>query len=80
MNITNTRTFTMEEENLICMFDTGSRTALISDLRGVMPDFDEPELREIAESALRKLDGMSDADFSALIFAPEYDSEDDMED
>ena len=76
MNISHVSLFTVEEENLICIFDTGSRAALIADLRGVMPDFDEQELREIAETALRKLETMSDDDFSGLVFEPEYFSDD----
>ncbi len=76
MNISHVSLFTVEEENLICIFDTGSRAALIADIRGVLPDFDEPELREIAETALRKLEAMSDDDFSGLVFEPEYFSDD----
>ena len=64
--------FTVEEENLICAFDTTGRAAVITGIRGAMPDFDEDEMREIAESALRKLDAMTDAEFSALIFSPAY--------
>ena len=66
--------FTVEEENLICAFDTTSRNALITGIRGALPDFDgdEPEMREIADSALRKLDAMTDAEFSAFIFSPAY--------
>jgi hypothetical protein len=76
MNISPVSIFTVEEENLICVFDTGSRAALIADLRGVLPDFDEQELREIAEIALRKLETMSDTDFSGLVLEPAYVSDD----
>lgn len=64
--------FTVEEENLICIFDTSSRAALIADIRATMPDFDEPELCEIAESALKKLETMTDTEFSTLYFNPAY--------
>jgi len=68
----NTTLFTVEEENLICVFDVSSRNALIDGIRGAIPDFDEPELCEIAESVLDKLDAMTDAEFSALAFNPAY--------
>ena len=66
--------FTVEEENLICAFDTSSCTALINTINGVLPDFDadEPEMREIADSALRKLQTMTDSEFSEIIFSPAY--------
>ena len=73
----NLPTFTIEEENLICIFDTSSRIALISDIRSAIPDFDEPELREIAENALGKLERMSDAVFSDLTFHPAYSGDED---
>ena len=44
--------FTIEEENLICIFDVTSRDALIAGICGALPDFDDPELREIAEGSL----------------------------
>jgi len=67
--------FTVEEENLICAFDVNDRDAVIAAIRGVMPDFEEDEMREIAESALRKLDAMTGAEFSALILSPVYNDD-----
>ena len=67
--------FTVEEENLMCIFDVSSRNALITDINVAMRDFYEPELREIAENALHKLNGMNDEEFSALEFYPVYDDE-----
>jgi len=72
--------FTVEEENLICVFDTGSRAALLNSLNAAIPDFDEPELREIAGNIITKLNNMTDADYSALTFHPAYHGgEDDRE-
>jgi len=64
--------FTVEEENLLCVFDTSSRDRLIAGLRDAIDHFDEPELREIAESALQKLNALTGAEFSELIFSPVY--------
>jgi len=69
--------FTVEEENLICIYDTSSRAALIDSLNAVKADFDEPELLEIIENAIKKLQAMTDADYSALIFHPAYHGDED---
>ena len=69
--------FTVEEENLICIFDTSSRTTIIRDINTAFPYFDEPELREIAENVLRQLNYMTDEEFSELIFNPAYHNDDD---
>ena len=68
----NVDVFTVEEENLLCIFDTSSRAKLISELSAAIPDFDDPEMREIADNAMRKLNAMSDADFSAINLTPAY--------
>ena len=65
--------FTVEEINLMCIFDISSRDALIAGLTTAMPDFDEPELTEITVNVLAKLYKMSDADFIALELYPEYE-------
>jgi hypothetical protein len=68
--------FTVEEINLMCIFDISSRNALIDELSAAIPDFDEPELTEIAENVLAKLNTLNDEDFSALDFYPEYEDYD----
>ena len=68
--------FTVEEINLMCVYDTSNRATLINDLRTAMPDFDEEGMSEIAETALAKLEGMTDEAFSALVLTPEYDDPD----
>jgi len=70
-------TFTVEEENLICVFDVSSRAALISDISEAIHDFDEPEMCGIAENTLKILDGMTDEEFSELTFNPAYHNDDD---
>jgi hypothetical protein len=69
--------FTVEETNLMCIFDTSSRSALIAELTAAIPDFDEPELIEIAEGSISLLGKMTDEDFSALVLYPEYKDYDD---
>ena len=65
--------FTIEEVNLMCIFDTSSRDALVAEITAAISDFDEPELVEIAENVVTKLAKISDADFAALELYPEYE-------
>jgi hypothetical protein len=69
--------FTLEEVNLLWIFDTGIRTATIDNLNAALPLYDEPELRAITEKLLVKLSDMTDAEFSALELIPEFDESED---
>ncbi len=67
--------FTFEEMNLMCIYNTGSRTGLIEALtgmRGYLPP-EETELRELTDSALMKLRAMTDAEFAELELYPDFD-------
>ena len=68
--------FTVEEINLMCIFNMSSRDAFIAELTEAVPYFDEPGLVETADSILNKLSKMSDADFAALQLYPEYEDYD----
>lgn len=72
--------FTFDETNLICIYNTGSRLGLISELTAMQThlEADETELLELTRSALEKLHAMSDGDFAALEFVPDY-GEDEQE-
>ena len=67
-------TFTFEETNLLCIYNTGSRTGLIealTDMRGeLLPE--ETELRELTDSALSKLQAMTDEEFAQLELYPDF--------
>ena len=69
--------FTFEEMNLLCIYNTntGSRTELIealTEMRGELSP-EEAELRELTDSALDKLQAMSDAEFVELELYPDFD-------
>ena len=67
--------FTFEEMNLMCIYNTGSRTGLIdalTEMRGELSP-EETELRELTDSALIKLRAMSDAEFAELELYPDFD-------
>ena len=68
-------TFTFEEMNLMCIYNTGTRAGLmeaLAEMRGYLEP-DEAELRELTDSALMKLRAMSDAGFDALELYPDFD-------
>lgn len=67
--------FTFEEMNLMCIYNTGSRTGLIDSLREMRGELvpEETELRELTDSALGKLQAMSDAEFAELELYPDFD-------
>ena len=67
--------FTFEETNLLCIYNTGSRAGLIdalTEMRGELSP-EEAELRELTDSALGKLQTMSDAEFAELELFPDFD-------
>ncbi len=48
--------------------------ATLTEMRGYLEP-DEDELRELTDSALTKLERMSDADFEALELVPDFETE-----
>ena len=67
--------FTFEEMNLMCIYNTGSRTGLIDSLREMRGELspEETELRELTDSALCKLQTMPDDEFAELELYPDFD-------
>ena len=67
--------FTNDEMNLMCIYQSDSRSGLIAaltEMRGYL-DEDEAELRDLTDSALSKLRAMSDAEFAELELYPDFD-------
>ncbi len=67
--------FTFEETNLLCIYNTGSRTGLIealTEMRGELSP-EEAELRELTDSALSKLRAITDDEFAQLELYPNFD-------
>ena len=61
--------------NLLCIYNTGSRTGLIealTEMRGELSP-EEAELRELTDSALGKLSAMSDNEFADMELFPDFD-------
>lgn len=60
--------FTVEETNLMCIYSTGSRTELLTELTEMQQHLaaDEIELKALTASVIEKLTDMSDEDFDSI--------------
>ena len=66
------KNFTYEEINLMALYNTGNRERLIevlTEMRGYLT-WSEGELRDLTDSHLDKLNGMTGAAFDALELYP----------
>ncbi|MGN8732785.1 transposon-transfer assisting family protein [Fusicatenibacter saccharivorans] len=59
--------FTVEEENLICIYHNADRRRTIGKITAVLPDMDE-NMRALAQQTLSKLERMMDADYDGQKF------------
>ena len=60
--------FTVEETNLICIYNTGTRTGLIaelSEMKNHLED-DETQLLELTQKVISKLTSMKDEEFDSI--------------
>ena len=73
--------FTNDEMNLMCIYDTGSRTGLMNALSEMRKELstDEIELRELTDSTLNKLSAMSDEDYANMELYPDFNDEEDVD-
>ena len=73
--------FNNDEMNLMCIYDTGSRTGLMNALSEMRKELsaDEVELRELTDSTLNKLSAMSDEDYEKLELYPDFDDKEDVD-
>ena len=58
--------FTVEETNLICIFQSDSRTKVIEDIHKAMKHIDDDELIELSVRVAEKLENMSDEMFAGI--------------
>jgi len=61
--------FTVEEINLMCVFNTSSRDNLITDINKAMEHFEE-DIAEIAENVLHKIGSMNDLEYNEIEMFP----------
>ena len=60
--------FTVEEINLMCVFEEQSRTEMINRIKNVMLHIqDDSDMVELAGQVLEKLEAMSDEEFADVV-------------
>ena len=61
--------FTLEETNLICIYNTGTKEGLLEELSEMQTHLeeDETELIELTKSVINKISAMSDNDYDRII-------------
>lgn len=72
---------TFEEKQLMSLYNPGTRKGLIdalTEMRGYLAD-DETELRELTDSAIGKLNKMSDNEYDALYLFPDFEETEDTD-
>lgn len=60
--------FTVEEVNLICIFESRSRTKVISGIKEAIKHLDDEAMIELSVKVMQKLSDMSDEQFKELVF------------
>ena len=65
--------FNTEEQNLICLYNPGSREGLMYELREMQKDLlpDEDDLEALARRVLKKLERMTDKEYFDVVQALE---------
>ena len=58
--------FTVEEINLMCVFEGQDRMGMVADIKNVIPHIQDSDMVELAEQVLEKLEDMSDEEFAQV--------------
>ena len=58
--------FTVEEIDLMCVFEGQDRKGMIADIKNVIPHIQDSEMLELAGQVLGKLENMSDEEFAEI--------------
>lgn len=58
--------FTVEEINLMCMFEGQDRTGMIAEIKNVIPHIQDSDMVELAGQVTGKLEAMSDEEFAQV--------------
>lgn len=70
------KNFTYEEQQLMSIYNPGTRLGLIQALTEMHTylDKDEQELKDLTDSTIAKLNAITDVAFGALDLIPDFDS------
>ena len=58
--------FTVEEINLMCVFEEQDRTCMIADIKNVIPHIQDSDMVELSKQVIEKLEAMSDEEFAEV--------------
>lgn len=58
--------FTVEEINLMCVFEGQDRTGMIAEIKNVIPHIQDSDMVELAGQVTGKLEAMSDEEFAQV--------------
>ena len=58
--------FTVEEINLMCVFEGQDRTGMIADIKNVIPHIQDSDMVELSKQVIEKLEAMSDEEFAEV--------------
>ncbi len=58
--------FTVEEINLMCVFEGQDRKGMIADIKNVIPHIQDSDMVELAGQVLEKLETMRDEEFAQV--------------
>jgi hypothetical protein len=64
--------FTIEEINFICIVNGKDREETLDNIFDVMPDIEDEEMKDIAESVIGKLESISDSEYDEFAFEDNY--------
>ena len=59
--------FTVEEINLMCVFDRNGKTEMIEDIGRVLLPLDDKDMEELANRVIGKLQNMTDEEFEEVV-------------
>ena len=65
--------YSMEEINLMCIYDCISRSSLIDNLEEAAEYVYDPDMLKLIDQTIEKLQHTSDAEFAALPLTPAWD-------
>lgn len=66
-------TFSQDEINLMCIYNTSDKAELLKELRLSVPYIEDMELKSITETVIDKLERMTNDEFSKLELEPDID-------
>ena len=58
--------FTLEEINLMSVFEGQDRGGMITDIKNVIPHIQDSDMVELSKQVLEKLEAMSDGEFAKV--------------